>query len=102
MIFTILSCVLMIFLRNVRQKCSFIIEDIQKSLYPGLQPILNSRYWSTATYDSIYFNDFIFFGLKQDIFSRVIINGMSGSSCHFKRYISLAVKILDDAAEAAI
>ena len=100
------------FLRNVRYrfkagskkwfKCSFVIENIQKSLYPGLQPIINSRYWSTATYDSIYFNDFIFFGLKQDILSRVIINCMSGSSWHFKRFISLAVKILDDAAEAVI
>ena len=83
-------------------KCSFVIENIQKSLYPGLQPIINSRYWSTATYDSIYFNDFIFFGLKQDILSRVIINSMSGSSLHFKRFISLAIKILDDATEGVI
>ena len=43
-----------------------------------------------------------FFGLKQDILSSVIIYGMSGSSWHFKRFISLAVKILDDAAKAAI
>ena len=80
------------FLRNVRRrlKCSFVIENIQKSMYPGLQPILNSRYRSTATYDSIYFNDFIFFGLKQHILRRVIINGMSGSSWHFKYFISLA------------
>ena len=78
-----------------------VIENIQKPLYHGLQPILNSRYWSTATYDSIYFDDFTFFGLKQDILSRVIIKGMSGSSWHFKHFISLAVKILD-AAEAVI
>ena len=100
------------FLRNVRHRfkagtkkwfnCSFVIENIQKSLYPGLQPILNSRYWSTATYDSIFFNDFIFLGLKRDTLSRVIINGMSGSLWHFKRFISFAVKILDDAAEAII
>ena len=32
-------------------KCSFVIENIQKSLYPGLQPIINSRYWSTDLYD---------------------------------------------------
>ena len=80
----------MIFLRNLRYrfkagskkwfKCLFVIENIQKSLYPGLQRTLNSRYWSTATHDSIYFNYFIFFGLKQDLLSRVIINGMSGSS----------------------
>ena len=79
-----------------------VIENIKKSLYPGLQPILNSRYWSTATYDSIYFNDFISFGLKQHILSRIIINGMSGSSWCFKCFISLDLKILDDAAEAVI
>ena len=78
------------------------MKIFKKSLYPDLQPIINSRYWSTATYDSIYYNDFIFFGLKQDILNRVIINCMSGSSWHFKRFISLAVKILDDAAKAAI
>ena len=83
-------------------KCSFVIENIQKSLYLGLQPIINSRYWTNATHDRVYFIDFIFFGLKQDILSRVIINGMSGSSWYFKRFISLAVKILDDEAEAVI
>ena len=100
------------FFRNVRYrfkagskkwfKCSVVIENIQKSLYLGLQPIINSRYWTNATYDGVYFNDFIFFGLKQDILSRVIINGMSGSSGYFKRFISLAVKILDDEVEAVI
>ena len=83
-------------------KCSFVTENIQKSLYLGLQPIINSRYWTNATHDSVYFIDFIFFGLKQDILSRVIINGMPGSSWYFKRFISLAVKILDDEAEAVI
>ena len=100
------------FLRNIRYrykagskkwfKCSLVIKNIQKPLYPGLQPIINSGYWSTAICKSIYFNDFIFFGLKQDILSRVIINSMSGSSLHFKRFISLAIKILDDATEGVI
>ena len=100
------------FLKNVRYrfktgskkwiKCSFTIENIQNSLYQGLQPIWNTRYWTTPTYDGTYFNDFIFFGLKQDILSRFITNGMSGSSWHFKRFISLAVKILDNDAKAVI
>ena len=100
------------FLRNVKHqfkagskkwiKCSFTIENIQKSLYQGLQSILNTRYWTTPTYDGVHFNNFMFFGLKQDILSRVIINGMSGSSWHFKRFISLAVKILDNDAEEVI
>ena len=83
-------------------KCSFIIESIQNSLYPSLRSIINNRYWTTAPYESVYFNDFIFFGLKQVILNRVIINGMSGSSWHFKRFISLSVKTLDNEAEAVI
>ena len=81
-------------------KCSFIIENIQNSIHPDLQPLLNNRYWTTQTYDSTYFNDFIFSGLRQDILNRVIINTMSGSAWHFKRFISLAVKILDGEVEA--
>ena len=81
-------------------KCSFIIENIQNSIHPDLQPLLNTRYWTTQTYDSTYFNDFIFFGLRQDILNRVIINTMSDSAWHFKRFISLAVKILDGEVEA--
>ena len=100
------------FLRNVKCrfkvgntkwfKCSFSIENIQSSIYPGLQPILNTRYWTTPVYSSVYFNDFIIFGLKQDFLNRVIINGSSGSSWHFKRFIYLAVKILNDNIEAAL
>ena len=60
-----------------------------------MQPLLNTRYWATETYDSIYFNAFIFHSLKIDILKRVIVNQMSGSSWYFKRFLNLAVKILD-------
>ena len=100
------------FLRNVKHrfkggsqkwfKCLFTVENIQKSFYQCFQPILNTRYWTTSKYYSVYFNDFIFFGLKQDILSRETINGLSGSSWHFKRFISLAIKILDNEAEVVI
>ena len=63
----------MIFLGNVKSrfkpgskkwlKCSFVIENIQKSLYSCLKPSLNTRYWITSTYDGVYFNDFTFFVL---------------------------------------
>ena len=76
-------------------RCSFNIENIQNSIHPDLQPLLSTRYFTTQTYDSTYFNDFILFGLRQDILNRVIINTMSGSAWHFKHFISLAVKILD-------
>ena len=65
------------FLKNVKYrfklsnkkwfKCSFNIENTQNSIRPDLESLLNTRYWTTETYYSTYFNDFIFFDLKQDI-----------------------------------
>ena len=55
----------------------------------------STRYWTTETYDGIYFNDFIFFSLKADILKRVIVNQMSGSSWYFRRFLNLALKVLD-------
>ena len=83
-------------------KCSFIIENTQNSIRPDLQPLLNTRQWTTETYDSIYFNDFIFHELKHDILKRVINNNMSGSSWYFKRFVYLAVKFLDGEVEISI
>ena len=54
------------FLKNVKYrfkstskkwfKCSFIIENIQNSIHPDLQPLLNTRYWTTQTYDSTVYS----------------------------------------------
>ena len=64
------------FLKNVRSrfkpsglkliKCSFVIEDIQQSM-SNLTPVLDTRYWTTDVYNTIYFNDFVFYGLRQNI-----------------------------------
>ena len=67
-------------------KCSFTIANTQNSIRNHLQPLMNTRYWTTETYDSIHFNDFIFYSLKRDILKRVIVNQMSGSSSYFKRF----------------
>ena len=93
------------FLKNVQNrfrttnkkwfKCSFTIENTQNSIRTDLIPLINTLYWTTETYDSIYFNDFILHLLKSDILKRVIANQMSGSSWYFKRFLSLAVKTLD-------
>ena len=63
---------------------------------------MNTHYWTTETYDSIYFNDFIFYSLKSDILKRVIVNQMSGSSWYFKRFLHLALKILDAEVEISV
>ena len=36
-----------------------------------------------------YFNDFAFYGLRQNILSKVIVNGMSGSSWKFRRLVMI-------------
>ena len=58
------------FLQNVKQrfyatsrkwfKCSFTIQNTQNSLCADLEPSVNSRYWTTETDDSIYFNEYVF------------------------------------------
>ena len=100
------------FLKNVKYKfrpggkkwikCLFTIENIQNSPYKDLRPIINSRYWTTPPYEGIYFNDFTFYSLRQNILDGVIINGMSGSSWHFRCFVSLSMKILDNDVEAVI
>ena len=76
-------------------KCSFTIENTQNATSADFQALTNTRYWTTETYDSIYFNDIIFYSLKADILKRVIVNQMSGSSWYFKRFLNLALKVLD-------
>ena len=76
-------------------KGTFTIENIQASAVENSEPILNSRFWSTEVYRGVYFNDFMFYSLKNDILNKVIINGMSGSSWRFCRFITLTVKVLN-------
>ena len=83
-------------------RCFFIIENIQNLPYKNLRPIINRRCWVTPPYEGIYFNNFLFYGLGQNILGRVIINGMSGSSLHFKLFVSLSLKILDNDVEVVI
>ena len=83
-------------------KYSFTIANTQNSIRNDLQPLMNTHYWTTETYDSIYFNDFIFYSLKSDILKRVMVNQMSGSSWYFKRFLHLAVKILDAEVEISV
>ena len=64
---------------NVVIKCGFPIQNIQSAPTEYNVPILNVRYWSTDPYKTMYFNDFVFFSLKEDILKRVINNGMTGS-----------------------
>ena len=75
-------------------KSGFIIENIQQSLSENLRPILNTRYWSTDAYKATYFNDYVFYSLKQNILSKVIVNEMSGSSWWFNRFSLINLTVL--------
>ena len=76
-------------------KCSFVIESIQHSAFENLRPILNTIYWTTDVYKAVYFNDFVFYGLRQNVLSKVIVNGMSGSSCKFHKFVMISLKVLN-------
>ena len=76
-------------------KCSFVTENIQEFVFENLTPILNTMYSNTDVYKATYFNDFVFYGLRQNILSKVIVNGMSESSWKFRRLVMLSLKILN-------
>ena len=92
------------FLKNVHSRfnsglklinCSFVIENIQQSAFENLRPILNTRYLTTDVYKAPYFNDFVFHGLRQNILSKIVVNGMYGSSWKFCRFVMINLKVLN-------
>ena len=97
------------FLFNVKQrfyvsntkwfKCSFKIENQQSPINSNHESLKDIRYWTTESYESVYFNDFVFYSLKSSILKRVIHNQASGSAWYFNRFLNLAVKISNGEAE---
>ena len=71
-------------------KCGFVIENIQQSALENLRPIINVCYWKSDAYRTTYFNNYVFYSLKQNILNKVIANGMSGSSLCFRRFILIS------------
>ena len=72
---------------DVLLKCGFMIENIQQSVNGNFTPVINTRYWSTEPCKTKCFNNYVFYGLRENILKRVIVNGMSGSSWRFRRFI---------------
>ena len=75
--------------------CLFVIENIQQSAFENLRLILNTRYWTADVYKASCFNDVVFYGLRQNILCKVIVNGMSGSSWKFRRFAIISLKVLN-------
>ena len=79
---------------DVSIKCGFSIQNIQQPPTNYTVAIVNSRYWSTDVYRTTYFNDHVFSSLSNDIRKRVIVNGLSGSSWRFSKFLYLNLKVL--------
>ena len=71
------------------------IENIQQPVFENLAPVLNTSYWTTDNYKTTYFNDFVFYGLRKNILSKVTVNSISGSSWKFCRFVMLSLKVLN-------
>ena len=76
-------------------KCLLVIENIQQPVFENLRPILNTRYQTTDVYKATYFNDFVFYGLRQNILSKVIANDMPHSSRKLRRFVMISLKVLN-------
>ena len=57
------------------------------------------RWWITDVYKATNFKELVYYGLKQNILSKVIVNGMSGSSLRFRRFVMINLKVLNLARE---
>ena len=91
------------FLRNVKNRFVLNNDLITKvgfsigSYQPAPQE--NDAYWSIEPYKTKYFNDYVFFSLKENIEKRVIVNGMIGSSWQFRRFVYINLLVLQEQEE---
>ena len=91
------------FLNNVRSKIeinntavikgSFVIENIQRAADNSIL-LKDTRYWSTDVYTVNYFNQFVYYNLAEDYGKRVILNGVTGSSWTFNKFINLNLTLI--------
>ena len=50
--------------------------------------------WLTNSFNSKYCNDFVRGEIRDEITKRIIVNGQTGSSWHFKRFKRLSVIVV--------
>ena len=82
-------------LSRVNFKCTFTL--INQQLAPGLgfAEFTSSRVWVMNIFEMniFYFNDFIKSNLADNIKKKIIMNGITGSSCRFKRFDHICVTV---------
>ena len=80
---------------NVLIRAGFSIENIQQALNDNYtEPLTQNRYWSTEPIVARFFNDFVYFKIKESILKRVIQNRLSGSAWNFHKFNYINVKFL--------
>ena len=79
---------------SVLIRAGFSIENIQQELNNYTEPLTQSRYWSTEPIQTRFFNDFVYFKIKESILKRVINNRLTGSAWNFHKFNYINVKIL--------
>ena len=85
---------------NVLFKAGFSIENVQQVLSNDYSdPLVQTRYWTTETFESKSFNDFISFKIRESVLKRVVHNNLSGSAWHFNRFNYMNVKIINTPSE---
>ena len=70
------------------------MENIQPQLEDYNKPLKNTRHWTTEPIQTKSFNDYVFFTIRESILKRVINNGLTASSWHFKRFLYVNIKII--------
>ena len=85
---------------NVLIKAGFSIENVQQVFSKDYSdPLVQTRYWTTETFESKSFNDFISFKIRESVLKRVVHNNLSGSAWHFNRFNYMNVKIVNSPLE---
>ena len=79
---------------SVLIRAGFSIENIKQALNNYTEPLTQNRYWSTEPIVVRFFNDFVYFKIKESILKRVINNRLSGSAWNFHKFNYINVKIL--------
>ena len=83
-------------LSRVNFKCTFMLINQQLAPAVGFAEFTSSRVWVMNIFEIVYFNDFIKSNLADNIKKKIIMNGITGSSCRFKRFDHICVTVDND------
>ena len=76
---------------QVEVQCAFSLTNYQPAQDEFSTEVIDQRSWLTDVYPCTYFNEFVTYSLKQDIFKWVVVNGLTGSSWRFKIFNKLNI-----------